>query len=343
MSDAIGHRDVDAMTAAIDAGEVPLLGHLVVFNVRDSKVTPDELQEWFNDLALDTDFLPKPLRQCDAFEKVTGRGAQVHYTTEEDANTQDPDCHITLMVRDVVHERKNLIVRQVVREVRDPGAKKLRYQTSLADLVFRFIPGHEDHGAGTFETVLDETNVADLTDYERTALEAMLTKLQDGYEDRCVFLSADKVRSMLRSYLKSLNPVKIAGSGGLYFVGGYHAGTLSRLRDLMARFANDTLLTRIPLLNLDETRALVTSSLTTETKKHLAALSAAVAKAQRDEAGMTQRTALHRRYLEVKESALANAKELSTTLEDAQAQLELVDAQVTNLLSTAPVPEEASA
>src|ERR1700722_12768759 len=73
---------------AMDVDGAPLLGHMVLYSVFDSQVTPGQLQLWFTELGLDPAFLPGPIRAVDAFEKVTGpSGVRDSYPLDDPGGT----------------------------------------------------------------------------------------------------------------------------------------------------------------------------------------------------------------------------------------------------------------
>lgn len=341
MSAAIGHPGLDAMSAALEGGELPSLGYVVLYEVGDVDSTLGELSEWFDELGLDPGFLPNPQRQCDAYERVTSSSGTVKYDTSDDPETADPGCGITLMIRHVRRVRRQNILRHLVREVRDPENEKLRYDAHLADLAFEFTPGDEDdHGTGAFDVTLDDDELAKLTPYEAAAVKTMLTAIRMDYENRCAFIDAAKVRAMVRNYIASLNPIKLKSSGGVYFVGREHTATLTGLAELLERFTNDnTNLMRLPLIDVVEARDLLTSSLITQTHDRLQSLSVDLAAAQAAGVGPDKRVELHQRFVALKTSLKQHGDRFSVALTDIDGTLTVTEQQITALLADAPTEE----
>src|SRR5215831_5856624 len=50
---------------AMEADDAPVLGHLVLYSVFGSRVTPDDMHRWFHELGLDQAFAPPRIRPAD--------------------------------------------------------------------------------------------------------------------------------------------------------------------------------------------------------------------------------------------------------------------------------------
>ncbi|MET9933258.1 DUF6744 family protein, partial [Streptomyces sp. NPDC006324] len=225
-----------------------LLGHLVLYSVFDGQVTRDDLVRWFRELKLDEDLVPPPLRNVDAFERVTGpEGVRVTYPLHDPASTgpasrsgrrrrKELEASATLMVRPVRRDGGH-IVRHVVREVRDEERANLTYDTRIGVATF-----HRDNsegsaeGAGTLTVEPNHTAIAKLPEAEQTTVHRMLQALQDNYRHRCTYLTSDKLRSVVRKYVEHLGAIRVRPTGGVYFVHRQHTQTLRALRELVGRF-----------------------------------------------------------------------------------------------------------
>ncbi|MFI9587774.1 DUF6744 family protein [Streptomyces sp. NPDC052236] len=339
---ATGDAAFGACTAAMDSGETPLLGHLVLYSVFDGEVTPVTLEAWFKELELDPQFLPPPVRQVDAYEKVTGPdGVKASYPLDDPSATgpahtrarsrKEADrlfrgSSATLMVRHVRRDGGQ-IVRHVVREVRNPLNTSLNYDTGIGVATF-----HRDHrqgaaeGSGTLEVEPDNAAIARLPEAEQARVRAMLADIDASYQRRCTYLTGDKLRNVVRRYVESLGAIRVRATGGAYFVHRQHAATLAALRELVSRFGGESNLTRIPLPDQEEMRELVISSLTTKTREELVKLSRGIAAAQR-EGKHAQAQRLYQRFAELQKATGRHAELLSTSLEDAEAAMQLVKKQ----------------
>jgi hypothetical protein len=329
----------------MDADGTPLLGHLVMYSIFEGEVTPAQIQLWFTQLGLDGAFLPGPIRAVDAFEKVTGpSGIRHSYPLDDPAGTarrrrrspQDgKGREATLMIRHVRRD-KDQIVRHLVREVRDEASVKLSYDTCLAECTFRRDQAPTaEHGAGTLIVAPDYAAIRQLPPGEHDKVGQVLTEIQDAYRRNCAYLTADRLRAVIRGYTEGLNAIRVRPTGGVYFVHQAHAATLAALRELVSRFGDGSHLSRIPIPDQDEMREMIITAFTTRSRDELSKLATDIAAAQRDGATEATVNALYKRFRDLQASAAEHAQLLNTSLDDATAALRLVNAQLASLLATA--------
>lgn len=341
-----GDEAFDSYAEALSGGDTPLLGHLVLYSIFDGEVTREALERWFKELDLDPKYIPPPLRNVDAYEKVTGPdGVRISYPLD------DPSAYgvvnqsknrsrrngfgssASLMVRPVRRDGGQ-IVRHVVREVRDEENTSLSYDTRIGVCVFHRDNEASEEGAGALQVEPDHEAITALPDAEQATVRAMLADIEEQYRRRCMFLSADKLRGVIRKYIEDLNAIRVRKTGGVYFVHRQHADTLAALRTLVGRFSDDSHLVRIPLPDQEEMREMVVSAFTTKAKDDLDRLAADIATAQREgKDGEVQK--LYARFAELEQATAEHAKLLSTSLDDTNASLSLVKAQLGSLLATA--------
>ncbi|KAA2246007.1 hypothetical protein F0L68_40905 [Solihabitans fulvus] len=344
-----GNRAFDAYTAAMDAGQTPLLGHLVLYSIFDGRVTRDDLERWFRELALDLAFVPPELRPVDAFEKVTGPdGIRVSYALDDPAAGQPrgrrrrsaTSRQATLMVRHVRRD-KDQIVRHIVREVRDEEKTTLSYDSRLGECVFhRDSSPASDPGAGSLQVAPDNTAIKNLPETEQAVVRMMLAEVTDVYKRHCTFLTGDKLRSLIRRYVEDLDGTKVRPTGGVYFVPRRWGDTLAAMRTLVSRFGKGSHLIRIPIPDQAEMREMVIAAFTTKAKDELDQLAREIAAARRDGADDKTIQKLHRRFTELQRSTAAHSELLSTSLDDTDSSLQLVNMQLASLLTQATDTEE---
>lgn len=327
---------------AMDTDGAPVLGYLVLYSVFDGRVTRDDLRRWFGELGLDQAFVPPPIRAVDAFEKVTGpAGIRITYPLDADAGQsrrrrrQDAQGRVaTLMIRHVRRDRDQ-IVRHLVREVRDEAATRLSYDTRLAECVF-----HRDstpaapHGAGALHLAPDHAAIGALPPGEQDHVRAMLADLKTAYQRHCTYLGPDRLRGVLRSYIETLNAVRVRPTGGVYFIHRRHAGTLAALRELAGHFGSGSHLARVPLPDQDEMREMVITAFTSKSREDLDRLARDIATTQAG--GDTTPAAiarLHKRFRDLQAATTEHAQLLNTSLDDTTAALKLVNTQLASLLA----------
>lgn len=344
MTHTTGRAELAELEASLQAGETPIIGHLVLYSVYDAPVTHDELELWFTELGLDQAYLPAAIRESDAFERVTGKvGIRASYklATEQPAPPTDPDAEAeeekviaaTLMTRHVSRDNQR-IVRHLVREVRNEIDSELSYDTKLAELLFVRDTSKTAHpGAGSIRINPDYTAIGALADEEQAQVHKTLAEIKAAYEEHCRFYTSDRLRKILRDYIEALNAVSVRTSGGVYFVHRQHEATLAGLRELVARFGNNSKITRIPLPDQDEMRDMVVTAFTTQTREELEKLAMDIATARREGASDTKIEGLHARFRALQNAAREHSTLLETTLEDTTTALQLVNAQIASLLT----------
>ncbi|MFE4829842.1 DUF6744 family protein [Streptomyces sp. NPDC056672] len=338
-----GDAIFDSYTESMSA-DAPLLGHLVLYSIFDGEVTHSDLGLWFRELGLDEDLLPPPLRNVDVFERVTGPdGVRVTYPLDDPSATgpasrssrrrrKELEPSATLMIRPVRRDADHL-VRHVVREVRNEKRISLTYDTRLGVCIFR-----RDHSAGSAEgagvlTVKpNDAAIAKLPAAEQTTVREMLAAVERRYLHRCTYLTSDKLRMVIRTYVEHLSAIKVRPTGGVYFVHRQHAQILGALRDLVSRFGRGSHFVRVPLPDQEEMRQMIIRAFTTKAKDDLDKLAADIAAAQRakrfDEAAR-----LYERFTVVQQATNEHSELLSASLEDTRAALQLVKMQFGGLLA----------
>lgn len=345
----------DDYAAAFAAGETPLLGQLVLYSVFDGEVTRDQLVVWFAELGLDPALLPEERRPVDVYEKVTGTSGvrRVYDLAAPLEDVRDRrrrlrnrgqsgglEKEATLMLRTVSRDRRR-IVRKVVREVRDAAKTRLSYDTDLASAIFHHDPDQSlELGQGQLEVVPNETAIGKLPELERSAVRTMLGEIESQYRHYGTYLDADRLRKIVRDYIEGLRGVKVRKSGGVYFIWAEHAATLAALRELVARFGGDSHLVRIPLPNQAEMREMVRIAVTTKATEDLNKLAGDIAAARRDGATDAVTANLHKRFRALTESTREHSELLQTSLDDTQASLQLVNAQLASLLTAPPADDD---
>jgi hypothetical protein len=180
----------------------------------------------------------------------------------------------------------------------------------------------------------DHAAIRELPSGEQEKVAAVLAEIQAAYRRNCAYLTADRLRTVIRTYVEALNAIRVRPTGGVYFVHRTHDPTLAALRELVRRFGAGSHLARLPLPDQDEQRELIISAFTTKAREDLDKLARDIAAAHRDgETGETPVAALHKRFLSLQAATAEHARLLNTTLDDTGAALKLVNAQLATLLA----------
>ena len=218
-----------------------LLGRLVLFTITDEKIRRDDVVTWFEDLALDEALLPMQNKAVDAFKKATSATKTTYPMSRDRVGI--------LMCRDV-SSSPDYIRRQITREVKDGSKKRLSYEEACTVIFSRAKNG--DQTTARLETRL---NPARLEDEELPFVRAEMREIRERYESHLEYLDSQKVRYMVRDYLKKLNAIEI--KGGVYFVHVSRDDELNRLSDLVNRFGGDCMMHMIPMVDREADRAFV--------------------------------------------------------------------------------------
>ncbi|HEY7201861.1 MAG TPA: DUF6744 family protein [Candidatus Dormibacteraeota bacterium] len=341
--DRAAQTELAGYLEAMETEGAPLLGHLVLYSIFDSSVTRDQLEGWFAELDLDAMFLPPPLRDVDAFERVTGAaGVRVSYPLGDAGGRrrrrrpgQVLDQVATLMVRHVRRDGRH-IVRHLVREVRDEHETRLSYDVRLGECVFtRSTDPDGPAGAGMLTVAPDHGAIRELPPAEQRQVQALLEQIESAYTRHCTFLGADRLRATVRSYIEHLNAVRVRPTGGVYFVHRRHAGVLAGLRELVSRLGGGSHLVRVPIPDQDEMREMVVQAFRERTRDDLDRLARDIVETRSAGAAENAIATLHRRFTDLKAATAEHAQLLNTSLDDTNASLQLVQAQLASLLVAA--------
>ncbi len=339
ISEPAGEREFSAYVEAMEGEDAPLLGHMVLYSIFEGQVTPDQVALWFAELGLDPSFLPGQIRPVDVYEKITGPAGvrrkysigepQTRYRARRDGARGQV---VTLMIRHVSRD-SNVIVRHVVREVRDEAETRLSYTAKVAEVVFCRDPAAKAQpGAGSVKVTPEQDVIGQLPAREQDQVNDMLDDIRGAFENGRLFLTADRLRATVRSYVESLYAIRVRTTGGVYFVGRQHARTLASLRELVKRFGTGSSLTRIPLPDRDEMREMVISAFIARSEDELTKLARNIDEARANEASDATIQALHRRYQDLVKAAQEHEELLGTAADDTKAAMNLVQAQLTSLL-----------
>lgn len=256
-------RKASALRDYLDSsGELPrdvLLGTIAMFTITDGEYSHDQVTTWFEELMLDPTFVPETNKAIDAYKKATSEADDFEYALS-DGNT----AHV--LVRDVSSD-KEMIVRHLVREVRDNKRRRLAY-AKIGEAVFyrpavrggKTIPGTE-----RFRLTIEN---ATLQPGEREAMqEPLVARITRQYERYVDFMDGMKVRAMIRDYLKHLNSVTL--KAGVYFVHVSRQDELDRLTTLVERLGGGCTMHQVPLVDLAEQRTRVITAYQDEAERSL--------------------------------------------------------------------------
>lgn len=305
-----------------------VLGALAIYNVTGAdQVTVDDLRNWLSELELNEDYLPGPVKPIDAYEKATSK-ARTSYPLggRKKRDHAQTGQTVTLMMRPVMRDETR-IVRHLVRELVDHGNEELSYDVEVARCAFHRTTGHgADPGDGDMSIELVNTDCLETDEHQQ--LDEMVATITDEFNNRRHYVSADRIRKILRDYVETeLAGVRI--HNGVYFVHRAHLTALANLRELAGRCGAE--LTRVPLPDTSESREMVEGAFDSKISGDLKSLSRDLSREQGDPKAYRVRQ-LHQRFTSIKSSVEEHQKNMDTSKNELSDSLALLEQQMTGLL-----------
>ena len=279
-----------------------LLGRIVVYTITEEQVKRSDLEQWFTELNLDQTFLPHPNKRHDSFKKATKDLDKESYAMRGQRTAH-------LMCREV-NATPDYITRQITREVRDSGRRKLNYDSAITCTFYRPNPERGEDSARLQISVLADQLEPD----EVKLVQSYAQLIYKQYEHHYEFMDSQKVRGMVRNYLKKLNAVEI--KPGVYYVSCTRDDELTRLSNLVQRLGGGCHMNMIPIVNLKREREFITHVFEREAEQALSALTKEAKELMATRKSITP--AMYAKIRERYDEVLANAEEHMLTLEITQ-------------------------
>jgi hypothetical protein len=203
-----------------DSGITPL-GYVVWFSVPDEDVPLRKLRSTWGIAGLEMDCVPTDQKAVNAFKRAV-RDQEKRVVNEADGTVTETD------VRDVL-ENSDEVIYQVSRVVRDLHERVVQYPKALRVYFNK-------------ETL--DIQMRPLGDLPRRDVLPIMEEIQDAYDANAKTVTGAKVRSLVRSYLRSdrdegarqygLSGENLRGkAGGVYFVLARFASELERLGEFL--------------------------------------------------------------------------------------------------------------
>lgn len=284
------------------------------------RVTRDQLEAWFHELGLDTDFLPPRILKVDAFRKAS---------TESKRLYDLPDGSKAELYVDEVESNAEFVLRHIMRKVRDPRQQEdedkltSEYMASL-----KFFRGGRTakakRSAGDHYKSRPRPGLAAL---DLGHVESMLSEIDDRYTDLSANLNEDKIRAVIRNYLTHLNAIGVKPSGAVYFVYKSRQNTLDALEELVRRIGQGCTLEQVPLVDDQKRRNMLTEAFQAEVEDDVRLLLGKIAEANGKSKGGKVSPKLYAelnaRYQEVQSRSEEYTKVLGLAMGRAASSLEL--------------------
>lgn len=235
-----------------------LLGRIVFYTISDNQVSREALVKKFQELGLDEKYLPTTNKYQHAFEKATSdmNGKSYPLAGERTAH---------ILCRNVSHSRDQT-TRQITREIQDSKARKLAYGEVISVVFYR----PSDPANQSTAKLRIRINPDDLELDEKEHVQAIARDIKAQYDRYYDFLDGQKIRAMVRNYLRHLNSIEI--KGGVYFIHANRDEELARLRELVNWLGGGCFMEQIPVGDLEGQRKFITRSFEREAGQALSDL-----------------------------------------------------------------------
>lgn len=221
--------DLKDVTAVSHDDVKGVIGYLTWSSIGEQLITLDALEKLFEANNLDKGFLPKRVREPDAFRRATAIKA-----TRKTSQAGIIEHYIT---RDVTRS-KDSVIRHIVCETVDKFGQRLSYEEDAAVLIFERESGQMKwYASNSYAKTLADQAAANFELYKKNISGSMLR-----------FISA--------RVLQSLAPTPVRPSGGVYFVPIQNGERLKNLNGFISTL-NPGEAFYVPLLNNKENTEMV--------------------------------------------------------------------------------------
>lgn len=287
------------------------LGSLCWYTIRDQEITRDDITKKLTAARLDAAFTPRRTAPSDAFRRAV-RDAEVKKVARFDGTFAN------FLLRYVTSSKDELAC-HIVREVVDANNRRLSYEQTAEVGLDRI--GNTIYRKNLAGFRADEPDIA-------TDVAQRFARCLDHY-------NGGHLRIIVHDVLRTLSPIAVRPSGGVYFVPQEGETTLRKLQAFVKSLGGESDMWLMPVLDNNDSRAVVRSTLDAE----VASTSAQVIEdlrrmlARKGEISEgDQRRALMELH-RLQDLTARYKSILEDSLLDAQSRLEVAIAQVTSLLA----------
>lgn len=298
------HKAEELRDYISQVGDLPLdilLGRIVLFTITDHGVPVQDCFDVIDDLGLTSIGKPQENKRIDAFKKAT--------SDVKDSYPMVKNRTGHLLCREVTATGE-FLSRQITREIKDSGRKKLGYHPAIEAVFYKPTDARDQNTARCSITVQPGA----LEPGELEIVTAVARAIAANFERYYRTFDGMKIRAWVRAYLKKLNAVEI--KGGVYFVPVSRDEELGRLAEFVRRMGGGCRMNMIPMVNLEREREFITEIFEREAAQSLREITAEVEELMSTRKGVTATAyaKIKARYDEV----LANATEHMDNLQITQ-------------------------
>jgi len=293
------------------------------------RVTRDQLEAWFLEFGLDTQFLPPQILKVDAFRKATGKATREY---------ELPDGRCATLYVDEIDSTNDYVERHVLRRIVDPRQQQDedKHQTEWMATIKFFRGGRSGGGGKRASGDHYKTRVKiGLPAQDANEVDSLLGEVQKKYDDLAANLNEDKIRGVVRNYLAHLNAIAVKPSGAVYFVHSTKQAALDALQALVHRIGQGCSMEQIPLIDTENSRQILTDAFQAEVEDDVRLLLAEIAELNAKAGGKPISPTLYAKINEKYQAVQSRSEEYTDKLGLAQgkaaAALEMALDQVMDL------------
>ena len=284
-------------------GELPrdvMLGYIAWFTIPDGAYKLSDISDQFDQLMLDSRFVPAETSAFNAFEKsaTSSLRAAKPYPLPHDQTGEIIVCR-------EAQKTSEKVVRHLVREVRDGKRARLRFEPVGEVVLFReHIDARNKIRRGTGR-IRSQVITANLLPNENAQVQVVIAEFEREYDRLYNFIDGDKVRKIIRDYVGFLNGVMMKGS--VYFVHVDQDDQLLKLQALCEALGNGCSMELMPIPDLPKLRTSVVAAFQEQAQRDLTDVVKSIAKIRETRGRITPAA-----YAKVKaqyEEVLRNAKQ----------------------------------
>lgn len=303
-------------------GDLPtdvLLGRIVLFTITDHGVPTQDVYDTITRLNLASVPMPQANKYIDAFKKATSD------VKDSYAMAKGRTGH--LLCREVT-ATPDFIRRQITREVRDGGKKRLSYDPAIEATFYK--PTDSNDQTTSRLSIKVNNHVLERDEVPLvTAIADMISAKYQRYYDT---FDSMKIRAYVRGYLKKLNAVEI--KGGVYFVPVSRDAELARLAEFVGAMGGGCHMDMIPMVNIEREREFITRVFEREASQSLKEITKEVDDLLSSRKGVTSAaySKIKARYDEVLSNANEHMENLQITQDLTAANAEVAFDSLTRLV-----------
>ncbi len=277
---------------------VTWLGSLVWFTISSGESstlppTREELEGWFSELDLDTQWLPA---------KITAVGAFKNAASAMNSEYKNSGWATTITAKDTERTTSEIVKRKILRTQRHPRDPRIHVD-KIGTLTFyrpRRVATGRLHGTESWKFEL----APDLPDIDRRHAEQAIAAFSKRYDELARYYEPDDMRKAVREYvLSALNAVSVRP--GVYFSHDKYKREIDAVATLVSRFGPHCSFHQLPLIDTDTQRHMLIAAIDDEMEAQVSDLlrevNAAMARYEERRVPPAKVTEMRDRYLRLVE------------------------------------------